>query len=370
MSSHRRPGGLAAALEEERLELAAELRNSTANRTTTTYAPQRRSILDTATGPSPGFVAPRHGSIAGIGVGVTPPAGRGYQDSPPTSPPAVPTMNNDPNETPSSSASSASSTPSTTPVTTPKTPYTSLKTAPPPLKRPDPPASNDKEKNGDKKPGSPETRRLSIRWDSGVDMPPSANGRRFGPPQEKAPRALPGKNAMAAVMSGFDLKVGLPSFSRGRDSSRNATKRGTSLDSHLPTLGRRAQSGSPARRLPNSNLRTAASDAPKSQTDKTKESKVESSDEKLLRPPAIRHGSSETDVKGSASGDERLYDSDNNASESSEEEDELSSSDDEAGSENNSEDVKRGRMKEAEPDSSSSGETSEDSKPASDETGM
>jgi hypothetical protein len=122
--------------------------------------------------------------------------------------------------------------------------------------------------------------------------------------------------------------------------------------------------------LPNSNLRTAVSDAPKSQTDKTKESKVEKSDEKLLRPPAIRNGSSEGDVKGSASGDERLYDSDNNASDSSEEEDELSSSDDEVGSEDNSEDVKRGRRKEAEPDSSSSGETSEESKPASDETGM
>ncbi|KAL4920177.1 hypothetical protein BDW62DRAFT_199263 [Aspergillus aurantiobrunneus] len=364
MPSHRRPGGLAAALEEERLELSAELRNSSATRTTTmSYAPPRRSVLDTATGPSPSFPAPRHGSIAGIGVGVTPPAGRGYQDPPQTSPLIM--DNNESTETPTSSTST---TPSTTPVTTPKTPYTSLKTAPPPLKRPDPPASNDKEKNGDKKANSPEARRPSIRWDSGVDMPPSANGsRRFGPPQEKAPRALSGKNAMAAVISGFDLKVGLPSFSRGRDSSRGVSKRGTSLDSHLPSRGRRAQSGSPARRLPNSSLRSSVSDDPKPLTDKAKESKADGVDEKLLHPPASRRGSAETDAKASASGDERLYDSDNNASESSEEE-ELSSSDEETSSENNSEDVKRGREKTTHRDSSSGGDTAEDSKPASDET--
>ncbi|KAL4754633.1 hypothetical protein BDW72DRAFT_115615 [Aspergillus terricola var. indicus] len=346
MPSNRRPGGLAAALEEERLELASELRSSSTHRnSTTSYAP-RRSILDTATGPSPGIIAPRHGSIAGIGVGVTPPAGRGYQDSPQTSPQTSPPIPNESTETPSTSAST---TPLSTPVTTPKTPYTSLKTAPPPLKRPDPPATNDKEKNGDKKANSPETRRLSIRWDSGVDMPPSANGsRRFGAP-EKAPRSLSGKSAMAAVMSGFDLKVGLPSFSRGRDSGRSASKRGTSLDSHLPSAARRAQSGSPARRLPNSSLRTSLSDASKSAADKTKEVKTEGADDKLLQLPASRCGSTETDARGSASGDERLYDSDNNASESSEEEedDDDSSSGDESSPESNSEEVKRGRKKAA-----------------------
>ncbi|RDW90352.1 universal stress protein family domain protein [Aspergillus mulundensis] len=364
MPSNRRPGGLAAALEEERLELASEHRSSSTHRNSTTgYAPPRRSILDTATGPSPGFIAPRHGSIAGIGVGVTPPAGRGYQDSqsPQTSSPLPsPPMPNESTETPSSSASS---TPLSTPVTTPKAPYTSLKTAPPPLKRPDPPATKGKEKSGDKKTNSPETRRPSIRWDSGVDMPPSASGsRRFGPP-EKAPRSLPGKNAMAAVMSGFDLKVGLPSFSRGRDSSRNASKRGTSLDSHLPSPARRAQSGSPARRLPNSSLRTPVSDTPKPAADKTKEIKSEGTDDKLLQLPASRRGSTETDARGSASGDERLYDSDNNASESSEEEEDSSSSGDESSPESNTEEVKRGRKK-----TPGRGSSAEDSKTASDET--
>ncbi|KAL5003521.1 hypothetical protein BDV10DRAFT_46978 [Aspergillus recurvatus] len=360
MPSNRRPGGLAAALEEERLELASELRSSSTHRnSTTSYAPPRRSILDTATGPSPGLIAPRHGSIAGIGVGVTPPAGRGYQDPPQTSPQTSPPMPNESTETPSSSAST---TPLSTPVTTPKTPYTSLKTAPPPLKRPDPP-TNDKEKNGDKKASSPETRRLSIRWDSGVDMPPSANGsRRFGPP-EKAPRSLSGKGAMAAVMSGFDLKVGLPSFSRGRDSSRSASKRGTSLDSHLPSLVRRAQSGSPARRLPNSSLRTSLPDASKSAADKTTEVKAEGADDRLLQLPASRRGSTETDARGSASGDERLYDSDNNASESSEEEEDSSSSGDESSPESNSGEVKRGRKKTAD-----RGSSAEDQKTASDET--
>ncbi|KAL3439436.1 hypothetical protein BDV09DRAFT_2376 [Aspergillus tetrazonus] len=359
MPSNRRPGGLAAALEEERLELASEHRSSSTHRySTTSYALPRRSILDTATGPSPGFVAPRHGSIAGIGVGVTPPAGRGYQDSPQTSPQTSPPLPNESTETPSDSAST---TPLSTPVTTPKTPYTSLKTAPPPLKRPDPPASNDKEKNGDKKTSSPETRRLSIRWDSGVDMPPSANGsRRFGPP-EKAPRSLSGKGAMAAVMSGFDLKVGLPSFSRGRDSGRSASKRGTSLDSHLPSAARRAQSGSPARRLPNSSLRSSLSDASKLVPDKTKEAKPEGADDKPRQLPASRRASTETDARGSASADERLYDSDDNASESSEEEDDDddSSSGDESSPESNSEEPKRGRKKTA-----SQGSPAEDFKTA------
>ncbi|KAL3474943.1 hypothetical protein BJX99DRAFT_259864 [Aspergillus californicus] len=356
MPSQRRAGGLAAALEQERLELTAELRNSSSHRNSTAsvYTPTRRSILDTATTPSPGFIAPRHGSIAGIGVGVTPPD-TGYQDSP------QPTMP-EPNESTETPSSSTSSTPSTTPVTTPKLPYTSLKTAPPPLKRPDPPASNDKGKNGATKDNPPEIRRPSIRWDSGVDMPPSANGsRRFGPSQEKAPRSLPGKNAMAAVMSGFDLKVGLPSFSRGRDSSRNNSKRGTSLDSHLPSASRRAQSGSPARRLPNSSLRSPVPDHLKPATDNsTNENKAEGADDKLLNPPTSGRGSAETDTRASASGDERLYDSDHHATESSEEE-EGSTSDEESGSENKGEDVDRGRKKTADRDSSN-----EDSKPASD----
>ncbi|KAL2825174.1 hypothetical protein BDW59DRAFT_74876 [Aspergillus cavernicola] len=361
MPSHRRPGGLAAALEEERLELAAEHnRSSSSHRNSSAYVPTRRSILDSATTPSPGFIAPRHGSIAGIGVGVTSPAGPGYQDSSQSSMAGA----NDSIETP---PSSTSTTPSTTPVTTPKTPtsYTSLKTAPPPLKRPDPPASNDKGKNGATK-DNPEVRRPSIRWDSGVDMPPSANGsRRFGPPQEKAPRS---KNAMAAVISGLDF--GLPSFSRGRDSSRGNSKRGASLDSHLPSASRRAQSGSPARRLPNSSLRSSVPDPPKPLTNKdnTKETKFEGADEKLLNPPASRRGS-ETDAKASASGDERLYDSDNNATESSEEEEEVSSSDEEeVTSENRSENVKRGRKKVADRDSSAEGDTGGNSKPSSDET--
>ncbi|KAL4933382.1 universal stress protein family domain protein [Aspergillus undulatus] len=361
MPSGRRPGGLAAALEEERLELASELRNSSNHHNSNNaYAPPRRSVFDTATGPTPGYVAPRHGSIAGIGVGVTPPAGRGYQDS--HSPQPLPPAMDGSAETPTSSPET---TPSASPEATSKTTYTNLKTAPPPLKRPDPPASKDKDKNG--KTNTPETRRPSIRWDSGVDMPPSANGSRrfgFGPP-EKAPRAIPGQKAMAAVMSGLG---GLPSFSRGRDSSRGASKRGTSLDSHLPSSGRRAQSGSPARRLPNSSLRTPVSDAPKSAADNTKD-QAEGTDDKLLRPSTSHHGSSEADVKGSTSGDERLYDSDNNASDSSEDEGEESSSDEGVSSGNNGEDAERGRKKVADRDSMAESDTTEGSKPASDETG-
>ncbi|KAL4961159.1 universal stress protein family domain protein [Aspergillus stella-maris] len=364
MPSGRRPGGLAAALEEERLELASELRNSSGARNSTTnssYAPPRRSILDTATGPSPGYVAPRHGSIAGIGVGVTPPAGRDYQDSqsPQPSPPAMDGTTDTPSSSPSPTQAPADS---PSPVTTPKPAYTSLKTAPPPLKRPDPPASKDKKKNGDKKSSSPEARRPSIRWDSGVDMPPSANGSRrfgFGPPQEKAPRALPGQKAMAAVMSGFG---GLPSFSRGRDSSRGASKRGTSLDSHLPSQARRAQSGSPARRLPRSNLRSSVSEASKTAPEK----KPEAADEKLLQPSSANRGS-EADTKGSTSGDERLYDSDNNASDSSDEEEEESSSDEGASSENNGDDMERGRKKVSDRDTSNESDTLDGTKPALDE---
>ncbi|KAI9371283.1 hypothetical protein BJX61DRAFT_37552 [Aspergillus egyptiacus] len=367
MPSRRRPGGLAAALEQERLELAAEHQNSSHTNKNSSYASPRRSLPDIATAPSPSFVAPRHGSIAGEGVGVTPPAGPDDQDPSPS-----PSVSDETNESTEKPSSSTSPPPSATPVTAPKARYTNLKTAPPPLKRPDPPASKDNGKNGATKNNPPETRRLSIRWDSGVDMPPSANGsRRFGPSQEKSPRTLPGKNAMAAVMSGFDLKVGLPSFTRGRDSSRSRgnSKRGTSLDSHLPSPSRRAQSGSPARRFPSSSLRGPVSETPTPLRTTFQEIKAGEAEEKSLRQPPSRRGFSDTDARASASGDERLYDSDNNSTESSEvEEEEQSSSDEGVGPENNSEDMKRGRKKIADRDSSSGGDTTEETKPASEAT--
>ncbi|KKK14619.1 hypothetical protein ARAM_007212 [Aspergillus rambellii] len=339
-SSGRRPGGLAAALEEERIELASSSIPSSQRSRSWQHALPRRSILDTALTPTPDFIAPRHGSIAGIGVGVTPPAGRiSYHDS------AMPS-------TPQADASPAPSSSMATPSTTPKITYTNLKTAPPPAPKPLEPSTLQVSNN------PPEARRPSIRWDSRLDMPPSANGlRRSSQPnaqekeKEKAPKALLGKNAMAAVMSGLDLKVGLPSFSRGRDSNGTSSTRGNSLDSRLPASAR-PRSSSPRRRWLNSNLRISRPDSPKPTLDNAKVNKAEPMDEKSLDSRASRRGPLETNARTSASGDDHLekdlYDNNENkpieSSEEEEEEEENSSSSDEDLSPNNSsEDVKRGR---------------------------
>ncbi|KAB8235538.1 universal stress protein family domain protein [Aspergillus alliaceus] len=325
----RKPAAMSleTALEEERRELVQEFggrsgASSRRNHRSTPSAPAR-SLLDIT--PSPGTLPPRHGSIAGIGVGVTPPSARRSWHEPLVTTPS----------------------PATPPTKKPSTPRrTTSAVAPPPIPQKKPPADSEdaprrssdplsvsKDNNNNNNNNRP---RPSIRWDDSVTMPPSVlSQRRASQAQEKPPtKALQGRNAMAAVMSGLDLRVGLPSFTRGRTSSRNSSSRGTSLDSRLSPKNRWL---SPSSRSP-----AAQPVKPTPAAEKPKPTETESSSKPQPLRPAARLQPSDDDVRSPPAGDERLekdvYDSENNLIESSEEEVDDSTSDDEVSSE-------RGRKK-------------------------
>ncbi|KNG81202.1 universal stress protein family domain protein [Aspergillus nomiae NRRL 13137] len=301
----RKPAAMSleTALEEERRELVHEYegRNgagSRRNHRTTPTAPAR-SLLDIA--PSPGALPPRHGSIAGIGH--------------------------------CTSSCQKTSTPrrTTSAVAPPPIPQkkSSADSEDAPRRSSDPLSVTKDNKTDNIRP------RPSIRWDDSVTMPPSVlSQRRASQAQEKPPtKALQGRNAMAAVMSGLDIRVGLPSFTRGRSSSRNNSARGTSLDSRMP----------PKNRWLSPSSRSPASQSTKPTVEKPKPTEMESTGKQQPARPAARRQSSDDDVRSPTLGDERLekdmYDSENNLIETSEEEiDDSTSSDDEASSE-------RGRKK-------------------------
>lgn len=152
---------------------------------------------------------------------------------------------------------------------------------------------------------------------------------------------------MAAVMSGLDLKVGFPSFVRGRDSSRSNSTRGTSLDSRVSSL-RPGRSNSPKRRWLSPNARGQAADSGKPAVTNKKDTSPTTNATKEPSPES-RPGSPEVETKSSAPGEARLekdhFDNENNPIETSDEDvGDSTSSDDEAGHEDDS-DVKRGRKK-------------------------
>ncbi|RAL10643.1 universal stress protein family domain protein [Aspergillus homomorphus CBS 101889] len=433
----RKPAAMSleTALEEERRELLRESGEGNHHHASSWYP--RRSLLDIA--PSPGFVPPRHGSIAGIGVGVTSPSGRLYHHhhnsyptsststtttsaprrsstpttstapSPTTSsrPPPLPSPPVSPSTSPTSSTTVTTTTTTTT-TTSPPPPRTTSSVAPP---LPPTPRKSSVQSDGGDKPGdNPATTTTtthksgpSIRWDSALDMPPSA--RRASQSQEKPPAASSSNRlpSMAAVMSGLDIKVGFPSFVRGRDSGRSSSSRGNSLDSRVPSL-RSTRSSSPKRRWlspgsrnqpadaakpilespkesPNENpmdKRKESKEPPKEHTaekptesvqDPIKETPKESPKEGLTiasapkvsppptpqatpqattQPPSAPQSPTEADASFSAPGEQRLekdrFDSENNPIETSDEDgDELSSSDDEESPDRASEEAKRGR---------------------------
>ncbi|KAE8352521.1 hypothetical protein BDV28DRAFT_165470 [Aspergillus coremiiformis] len=314
----RKPAAMSleTALEEERRELVQEFEGrsgagSRRNHRSTLTAPTR-SLLDIA--PSPGVLPPRHGSIAGIGVGVTSPSARRSWHEPlvtTTTSAAPPTKK--------------SSTPrrTTSAVAPPPVPQkkSSADSEDAPRRSSDPLSVNNKSDRNKPRP--------SIRWDDSVTMPPSVlSQRRASQAQEKPPiKALQGRNAMAAVMSGLDLRVGLPSFTRGRSSSQNSSTRGTSLDSRLSPKNRWL---SPSSRSPASQSKLTA--------EKPKPTETENTVKQQPPRPVTHRQSSDDDVRLSAPGNERLekdiYDSESNLIETSEEEaDDSSSSDDEDSSE-------------------------------------
>ncbi|KAF7593006.1 hypothetical protein BBP40_012165 [Aspergillus hancockii] len=328
---------LETALEEERRELVQEFEGrsgagSRRNHRTTPSTPAR-SLFDIT--PSTGALPPRHGSIAGIGVGVTSPSARRSWHEPLVTTPTT----------------TSTATPPTKNTSTPR--RTTSAVAPPPL--PPKKSSGDSE-DAPRRSSDPllvtkdsavdnNKHRRSIRWDDSVTMPPSVLSQRrasqAGQAQEKekAPtKSQQGRNAMAAVMSGLDLRVGLPSFTRGRSSSRNSSARGTSLDSRISPKNRWLSPSSRSQVAANPPAKPTAPTV-----EKPKPTETESAVKQQPPRPATGRQPSDDDVKSPPSEDVRLekdvYDSDNNLIETSEEEiDESSSSDDEGNSE-------RGRRK-------------------------
>ncbi|EAU38056.1 conserved hypothetical protein [Aspergillus terreus NIH2624] len=348
MPSYTRIPSLSTALEQERLELLQEVQEK---RKSKKPSPPRSKgdqnnhhhhIHSPSVAPSPGDLPPRHGSIAGIGVGVTPPSGRNDEPEPSSSP----------------------STPlraTTTAVAPPPLPKPKTTTSGPP----EPAARRASDQSSDTSRPAEQRPRPSIRWDASVSMSPSATGhgghRRSLQVQEKsANRTMPGKNAMAAVMSGLDLSFNLPSFSRGRDSGRSSTRRGNSLDSRF-SAPRFARSSSPKHRVVSQTPRNPAPSAMKpvvSEKPKpTEKTETESIDKDATPVPQTdAPDAPDSAVKLPTEEDQRLekdkYDSENNPIESSEEEEDSSSSDDESPP-----DVTRGRSQTA--DRSSTDTTSE-----------
>ena len=162
------------------------------------------SMLDVSPGPLPA----RHGSIAGIGVGVTPPAARrskGLDLEPASSPLRL----------------------------------SSLATSPPAYKGAV--GSGHGNTPTEKKPGGNSSDNSQL--DVTADTPDRSSINDHQPPSpERAPsKAVQGRHATGAVVGAFEPKVP-PGTPRGRDYGQRNSPRGLSLDSRLSHAGR---SGSP-----------------------------------------------------------------------------------------------------------------------------
>ncbi|KAL4893214.1 hypothetical protein BDV59DRAFT_33428 [Aspergillus ambiguus] len=331
MPSYTRIPSLSTALEEDRLELLQEVQDRRKTRKPARHLwdpnqNQGQNGSSARSAPSPGELPPRHGSIAGIGVGVTPPSST-QSDSAPSTP------------------LRATTTTATAPPPLPK-PKTTSSGPPDPAPRRSSDQSSDKSRPAEQR-TEQKPRPLSIRWDDSVSMSPSATGhggpRRSLQAQEKPTnRTLPGKNAMAAVMSGLDLSFNLPSFSRGRDSGRSSSRRGNSLDSRFSTP-RFARSSSPKNRAVSPTPRHPPPPAAKPAVAVEKPKQADMETGRKEENPAPQTDSPESVVKPPTPEDERLekdkYDSENNPIESSDEDDDSSSSEDEE----SPPDVTRGR---------------------------
>ncbi|EAW14170.1 universal stress protein family domain protein [Aspergillus clavatus NRRL 1] len=365
----RARSSLATALEEERLEWVDESQERrhesgpSSNRRNTTQAAPVRSLLDIA--PSPGVAHPRHGSIAGIGVGVTSPSNNRYSWQGPVS---------------SSSSSIPPLRTATPPATATASSSVSLKTfpgdlyGPPPARRSSDNSDHisigkkrlvDQNRADEKLSGDMAFGAVLPRRTIQIQLPEK-------PPREHREsnnnKPTQSKSAMAAMMSGLDLKVGLPSFARGRAPGRQSSTRGTSLDSRLAP--RKGRSGSPKNRWLSTNPPNLSSSKPgKSPVpDKGKSSAMNNAHTNLSDPdlhksvgsstggvtsPVVPAESPDAEEKPVApTGDERLakdlYDSENNPMESSEDEpDEPSSSSSSSSDDDGDAEPERGRKKPA-----------------------
>ena len=313
---------LEAALEEERREVVEILegnpRRASVPPARTDRAPYQqrpvRSMLDPAPGPLPA----RHGSIAGIGVGVTPPSDRG---------PGTISLN-EPASSPLrlSSVVSSPTSPDRPPGDSAGIPSGGLDTVP-----------GERNLAIDKPGANTRADRQSDTQSSQEADPP----RYITQTQERPPsRAVQGKNAMAAVMGGFDLKA-IPTLSRGRDTTRRISPRGLSLGSKSSSAGR-SLSPKGGRWLSPNPLNFAFRSG-RLVTDKGKVIDKDSAyrhltDDALsksggslanLPRPASRQGS-DNDGQANERLEKDMYDSENNPIETSEEEVDTSSSEDDS----------------------------------------
>lgn len=362
-------------LEQERRDILEALGEGStslqfrANRAS--YSPStRHGSMQLDYSPAPGTsLPPRHGSIAGIGVGVTPPS-QPYSAAENTNTDHVhgsshrrvwtgPTLSS-PLRLNSSAASTGS-----LPLSAHEQqlhegaddPETTVAASSAPRKLFDGPDRFKKavqvgraaaaSPQPETMSSSDQTKRAKMPSSASSSLPPTTPTAS----QPQTGREKAGRRPKSAVMSGFDLKVGLPSFARGRDSSvRRSTSRGSSLDSRVSS--RLARSMSPRNRWLQSNPLSLATSTLKSSnkliTDKGKVIDMDSaykhlSDAALSKlpgstKPGSRRGSIDGGGSTTSAGDERLekdmYDSENNPlSETSDEEefdDESSSSDGES----------------------------------------
>ncbi|KAJ5173401.1 hypothetical protein N7492_005994 [Penicillium capsulatum] len=99
------------------------------------------------------------------------------------------------------------------------------------------------------------------------------------------PRDKQGRSAMAAVMSGLESRLLPKSFTRGRDTSRGSTRRGSSLDSRSPSAASLpSRSISPSTQCPETVSKPTIADTEKGKAIKMEDAHNKS-DEALAKPP-------------------------------------------------------------------------------------
>lgn len=138
-----------------------------------------------------------------------------------------------------------------------------------------------------------------------------------------------GRSAMAAMMSGLESRLFPKSFTRGRDTSRGSSRRGSSVDSRSPSAGSRFdRSLSPGTRV--SQLGQSGTAGEEKLTGMDYDSTHSKSEEvlsKLSGSPSLPDYIKPTEEESGERMAKDVFDSDKNLIESSEEDDDVSSDD-------------------------------------------
>ncbi|KAJ5928443.1 hypothetical protein N7466_007399 [Penicillium verhagenii] len=183
-------------------------------------------------------------------------------------------------------------------------------------------------------------RRLSDQFTRDIDQPPRVDA---GQIEDSRPATAPttpehgvskkhklqGRSAMAAMMSGLESRLFPKSFTRGRDSSRGSSRRGSSVDSPSPSAGSRfSRSLSPGTRV--SQLGQPEVPAERKPTEANYDSGHSKSEEvlsKLSGSPSLPDYVKPTDEEPGERLAKDVFDSDKNLIESSDDDDDASSDD-------------------------------------------